>query len=234
MLTVLLRLLEARETGVLFVERESDESGQALRKEMYFIGGKLNHVASTSTSELLGEFLVRRGTLAREELDLALAVLPKYNGRMGDTLIALGLAGPVDIFRAIREQGRDRVADSFTWKRGAASFYRGQKAPHVEFPLDLDLPPLLLAGIEAAHPAEAPLTLFRERLERFIGPAANDRGRLRQVTWPPAIARVLQLAQPPKSLKELLRAAARDGTGDAADALRAVELLLAARLLEWK
>jgi serine/threonine-protein kinase len=234
MLTVLLRLLEARETGVLFVERESDETGQALRKEMYFIGGKLNHVASTSTSELLGEFLVRRGTLAREELDLALAVLPKYNGRMGDTLIALGLAGPVDIFRAIREQGRDRVADSFTWKRGAASFYRGQKAPHVEFPLDLDLPPLLLAGIEAAHPAEAPLTLFRERLERFIGPAANDRGRLRQVTWPPAIARVLQLAQPPKSLKELLRAAARDGTGDAADALRAVELLLAARLLEWK
>src|SRR4029079_11417077 len=103
MLDVLLRILERKETGVLFDDR-SDKPG---RKELYFRAGKLHHVASSDASELLGAYLVRRGQLAREALDLALAVLPRYGGRIGDTVIALGLVSPMDIFRAIREQGRD-------------------------------------------------------------------------------------------------------------------------------
>ena len=86
MLHTLMRVLAQRETGVLFAERE-DESGEAARKELYFLAGKLHHVASSNASELLGEYLVRRGKLEREELDLALAVLPRYGGRMGDTQI---------------------------------------------------------------------------------------------------------------------------------------------------
>ena len=67
--------------------------------------------ASNNASELLGEYLVRRSVISREELDFALAVLPRYGGRMGDTLISLGLVGSLDIFRAIRDQGRDRLVD---------------------------------------------------------------------------------------------------------------------------
>ena len=120
MLTTLMRVLAQRETGVLFAERADDSTagGDGARKELYFVAGKLHHVASSNASELLGEYLVRRGKLEREELDLALAVLPRYGGRMGDTLISMGLVGPVDIFRAIREQGRDRVADLFLWRSG--------------------------------------------------------------------------------------------------------------------
>ncbi|MEA2751199.1 MAG: eukaryotic-like serine/threonine-protein kinase, partial [Myxococcales bacterium] len=155
MLTTLMRVLAQRETGVLFAERTDDASeGGGARKELYFVAGKLHHVASSNASELLGEYLVRRGKLEREELDLALAVLPRYGGRMGDTLISMGLVGPVDIFRAIREQGRDRVADLFLWRSGTVTFYRGQTAPPVEFPLELDLPTLMLAGLEAAKPGD--------------------------------------------------------------------------------
>ena len=173
MLPVLLRILESRETGVLFAERGADAKDAASRKELYFVDGRLHHVASSNAHELLGEYLVRRGKLAREELDLALAVLPRYSGRMGDTLISLGLVGPVDIFRAIRDQGRDRVADLFTWKSGKVSFYRGQLAPHVEFPLDLDLPGLMIAGLEAAHPGETPLEMWRDRLDKTLGPSGR-------------------------------------------------------------
>jgi serine/threonine-protein kinase len=234
MLTTLMRVFAHEETGVLFVERE-DESGESGRKELYFIGGKLHHVASSNASELLGEYLVRRGKLEREELDLALAVLPRYGGRMGDTLISMGLVGPVDIFRAIRDQGRDRVADLFLWKGGTVSFYRGGPPPQVEFPLDLALPGLMLAGLEAAKPGEALLEEQRGRFDHFLHPAPGDESLpLDGVIWPPSVTRVKKILEQPTKLRDVLKAAAKTGEMTAGDAVRAVEMLLAAHLIAWK
>ncbi len=230
LLDALLKVLEGHLTGVLFAERPAGEEGPGARKELYFIDGKLNHVASSDATELLGEYLVRRGKLAREELDLALAVLPRHNGRMGDTLISLGLVGSVDIFRAIRDQGRDRVADLFLWRGGTLTFYRGGSAKHVEFPLDLDLPTLMLAGLESAMPAESPLDRYRDRLDDVLTPVKSAFG---DVTWPPPVQRLLSIVTSPKSLRDVLKATTRTGASSAGDALRALEVLLAAGALAW-
>jgi serine/threonine protein kinase len=228
LLEVLLTMLERGETGVLFAER----ADRTARKELYFVRGRLHHVASSNASELFGEYLVRRGTLKREELDMALAVLPRNQGRMGDTLISLGLASPVDIFQAIRDQGRDRVADLFMWKSGTASFYRNQTAQHVEFPLDLDLPTLILSGMEAAVPGETALERYRTRLHHMLGPGRRDRPGLLHVKWPPQIAAVEALARRPRRLSEVLSDATRGGHNTAGAVLRIVDVLLASRLLE--
>ncbi|MBX3189694.1 MAG: hypothetical protein KF819_21900, partial [Labilithrix sp.] len=235
MLSILMRVLAQRETGVLFAER-ADETGEGGRKELYFVGGRLHHVASSNASELLGEYLVRRGKLEREELDLALAVLPRYSGRMGDTLISMGLVGPVDIFRAIREQGRDRVADLFLWRGGEATFYRGHTAPHVEFPLDLELPTLMLAGLEAAKPGDAPMDEHRQNVDRTLGPSSSssEAPLLDGVIWPPLVARVQTLVKQPMKLREVLQAAARAGGLTAGEVLRGLEILLAARLVRYE
>jgi eukaryotic-like serine/threonine-protein kinase len=235
MIQTLMRVLAQRETGVLFAERE-DETGEGARKELYFVSGKLHHVASSNASELLGEYLVRRGKLEREELDLALAVLPRYGGRMGDTLISMGLVGPVDIFRAIREQGRDRVADIFLWRGGQLSFYRGQTAPHVEFPLDLELPPLMLAGLEAAKPGDTLLEERRGDLDVFLTPGGgtDELFPLETMQWPPVIGRVLGIVRQPVRLRDVLKTTARAGNMTAGDVLRALEILLAAGLLRWR
>lgn len=242
MLETLMLVFAQSETGVLFVERaEGDGLGGAPasrggKKELYFVQGKLHHVASSNASELLGEYLVRRGKLEREELDLALAVLPRYSGRMGDTLISMGLVGPVDIFRAIREQGRDRVADLFLWRGGTLTFYRGHTAPHVEFPLDLELPALMLAGLETAKPGDTLLAEHRADLDRVLGPSSPSDAlfSFEGVTWPPPIAGLLELVQRPVTLREVLQAAAKGGVLSAGDVLRATEILLAARLLAWR
>lgn len=230
MLEVLLTVLERGETGVLFAERSQGDD--RTRKELYFVRGRLHHVASSHASELFGEYLVRRGKLNREELDMALAVLPRNQGRMGDTLISLGLVSSIDIFQAIREQGRDRVADLFMWKNGTASFYRGQQAQHVEFPLDLDLPSLILAGMEAAVPGESALDRYRGRLHHVIGPGKRDRPGLLHVKWPPQIAAIEALARRPRRLSEILADATRGGQNTAGSVLRVVDVLLMSRLLE--
>jgi serine/threonine-protein kinase len=245
LVTVLLRVVETEATGVLFAEGPTESrrsirvdagaiQGEGGRKELYFVAGKLHHVASNNASELLGEYLARRGVISREELDFALAVLPRYGGRIGDTLISLGLVGSLDIFRAIKDQGRDRLIDLFQWRTGTLSFYGGQAAPHVEFPLELELLPLVVAGVEVAEPGETPVEKWRDRYGDVIGPATTLRPRLRRAAWPPVVKRFLEAADEPAPLRDVLATLARAGGTTAADALRALEILLAGKLLAWQ
>ncbi len=145
MLDVLARMRINFETGAMFVERR-DQSGVLRRKELYLQRGRLLHVASTDRAELLGEYLVRRGALTRAQLDAALASINDKGGRLGDTLVELGHVDAMDVFRAIRDQGRDRVAALCGWSRGDVSFYRETRPARVEFPLDLDLASPMMAG----------------------------------------------------------------------------------------
>lgn len=145
MLEVLARMRRKVETGALFVERR-DQNATPQRKEIYLSLGRLLHVASSDRNELLGEYLVRRGALERKELERALLSLDRFGGRLGDTLIGLNLVDAMVVFRAIRDQGRDRVAALCGWSRGRAVFYRGTEPARVEFPLDLDLASPMMAG----------------------------------------------------------------------------------------
>ena len=149
MLEALALLRQRGETGALFVVRGLN--GRGVRKEIYLENGRLHHVVSSERNELLGEYLVRRGSLSRQDLDRALAELDRHHGRLGDTLIALELCDGVDLFRAIRDQGRDRVAALCAWKDGLATFYRGTHPARVDFPLDLDLSNAMMAGIILRH-----------------------------------------------------------------------------------
>ncbi len=240
--SILLRVIARGATGVLFAEgpTESRRTNRANRgdpveggrKDLYFVAGRLHHVTSNNASELLGEFLVRRQVISRDELDFSLAVLPRYGGRMGDTLISLGLVSSLDIFGAIRDQGRDRLVDLFTWPTGRLTYYVDQTAPHVEFPLDLDPLPLLFAGLEAAMPGDAPLEAWRPRLDVVVSPTASM--KLRDAAWPPVAKRVLEFIDKPRKVRELLAATAHAGATTGNDVLRALEALAAAELVTVK
>ena len=40
-------------------------------------------------------------------------MLPQYAGKLGDTLVGMGLMKPLDVFRLLSQQVRDRVIDVF-------------------------------------------------------------------------------------------------------------------------
>jgi eukaryotic-like serine/threonine-protein kinase len=239
--TVLLRVVDTEATGVLFAEgptesrpsRSVGAAGDVGRKDLYFVNGKLHHVASNNAGELLGEYLVRRGMITRDELDFALAVLPRYGGRMGDTLISLGLVASLDIFRAIRDQGHDRIVHLFQWHTGKVAFFAGQTAPHVEFPLDLELVPLVVAGVEAAEPNDRALAKWRDHYDRIVGPAAAPSPRMQAAPWPPLYKGLIEAASEPRPLREVLSTMAKTGSATASEVLRALEILLIAKLVSW-
>jgi serine/threonine-protein kinase len=159
----------AGETGLLRFELSD------VQKEIFLVGGAPESVSSSDPSERFGEYLVKRGILGPGDLELALGMLPHYNGKLGDTLVALGLLRPLDVFRLLSQQVRDRVIDVFAWTEGTFSFYRGVTNRQENFPLGLDTFEILGAGVvnlagELLEQRFAPMLDYR--------PAATGRARL--------------------------------------------------------
>ena len=214
-----------RATGVLLAQ------AQGRRKELYFIAGRLHHVSSSEAGELLGEYLVARGVLDRTDLDFALAVLPRFNGRIGEALTGLGLLAPVAMFKAIQEQGRDRVVDVFTWSEGELSFYAGEQPAKVDFPLDLAIGPIVEAGVAAMLDDSHATARYRPWIDRKIV-AVEVQTALRDGGWSPRVDRALKVAGSPITIRALLRTLAADDASPH-DAARAVEAARVVRMLDW-
>jgi serine/threonine-protein kinase len=134
-------LAVAGETGLLRFEVPGTV------KEIFLVRGAPESVSSSLPSERFGEYLVAKEVLGRGDLELALGMLPHYNGKLGDTLVALGLLRPLDVFRLLSQQVRDRVIDVFGWTEGTFAFFRGVTNPTEGFPLGLDTFEILGAGV---------------------------------------------------------------------------------------
>lgn len=137
-------------------------------KEVYLVRGAPESINSSLKSERFGEYLVSRGFLTLQNLEAALANVPRFSGKMGDALVGLGLMRPLDVFRLLSQQVRERVMEIFSWVQGYFSFYRGVRNPQEAFPLGLDTFEILGAGL---------LTLPYEFLERKFTPFLEYRPR---------------------------------------------------------
>ena len=161
-LRVLFRLLTARATGLLVV------AIGGIKKEIYVRDGQPEYVSSNVASELFGNYLVSRGVLSDGELAMALAMMPHYGGKLGDTLVGLGLLKPLEVFRHLTRQVRSKIIDVCTWNKGGFGWYAGRENPREAFPLDFNAFEILGAGAMA---------LSDDHIESWI--AKNGSMRLR-------------------------------------------------------
>ena len=142
-LRVLFRLMTARATGLLVV------AVGGIKKEIYVRDGQPEYVSSNVASELFGNYLVTKGVLSDGELAMALAMMPHYGGKLGDTLVGLGLLKPLEVFRHLTRQVRTKIIDVCTWNRGGFGWYAGRENPREAFPLDFNAFEILGAGAMA-------------------------------------------------------------------------------------
>jgi len=214
-----------RATGVLLAQHGPR------RKEVYFVNGRVLHVASTEATEMIGEYLVARGLLERGDLDFALAVLPRFDGRLGEALTGLGLIDAVKMFKAIEEQGRDKIVDVFGWSDGEISFYSGGQPGKVEFPLDLPIGPIVEAGMATMLDERHAEARYGAWLERRIRPREVP-SSLRDAGWSSRVERALLSIKQPTRISVLLAALVSDGL-TRLEAILAVESARVAGLLDW-
>jgi eukaryotic-like serine/threonine-protein kinase len=181
------RVAVAKETGLVVVE-----CGGVI-KEVYIVGGAPEFVTSNLAHELLGEYLTAQGVITAGEQSMALAMMPRFGGKLGDTLVGLGLMRPLDVFRHLTRQVRAKLVDIFTWTKGRYRWERNRCNTREAFPLGLDACEIIGAGV-----VTLPLNYLRGRYR-----ALGDRFP-RGVDVPPVPPEAFRLGPGPRELYQRL------------------------------
>ncbi|MDB4985422.1 MAG: serine/threonine protein kinase [Myxococcaceae bacterium] len=192
-----------------------------VRKEVYIKDGVPAFVTSNLASELLGEYLVGKNVITRGELDMALAVMPRFEGRLGDTLSALGLVEPVVLFRHIAEQVREKLLDLFLWPGGVCTHYHGVAPPPSGFPLNINGWDVLEEGVRRRVAAAMETERVAALRTRAIVPATGPSLTAMRSSLPAHLKRFLSELDRPLTVPELVLKLqpANDGNQPLHDAL---------------
>ncbi|MBW2732536.1 MAG: serine/threonine protein kinase [Deltaproteobacteria bacterium] len=182
---LLFHLAADEETGLLLLEREGEV------KEIFLVDGDPRTVASNRGDELFGQYLVRKKVLTNGELSMALAMLSHFDGRLGDTLVALKLLKPVNVIRHLTHQVRQKLLEVFAWDHGNYFYYRGRRSASESAPLGLDAFELLGAGV-----SQMSLKVIEDRLTGFVGRC------LRPVVPAPVPPEIFRLGRLPRQVYE--------------------------------
>jgi serine/threonine-protein kinase len=223
--TRLFHLAVRRETGALVLR-------DGLRKKrIFFVEGSPECVTSTDKKELLGEFLIERGQVLRMEVEMALAMLPRFGGRLGDALVGIGVLRPIELFRAIHDQTQERLLETFRWKSGELAFARGARSQEETFPLGVDTYELIGRGIRHGYgygELEAFLTPMQEEV---LEPVGMPPVRLEMFRLPEREAIAIDAVRGKTTLAKLVGQLTATGASDPEEVHRAVFLGLACELL---
>jgi serine/threonine protein kinase len=219
--TTMFGFVVARETGMLYV-RDGDK-----RKKVYLVEGSPEFVASTEKKELLGEHLIAQGQVLRMEVEMALAMLPRFGGRIGDALVGLGVLRPIELFRALHEQTRHRFLEVYKWTRGELAFVRGARSQEETFPLGVDPYELTARGIREGYDVRELEGILAPFGEVMLEPVALPPVRLEAFRLTEAEARVLRRVDGTFTVGRLVAS----GTAEADDVLRAVFIGLSCELI---
>lgn len=169
-ISVLYRLATTRATGLL----QARVGG--IRKEVYFRAGIPEYVSSNVHAERFGEYLVSHGVLGAQQLSYAVTLMPHYRGKLGDTLVALDLLEPLEVFRWLTRQVRHKLIDLCTWSGGTFSWYGGREHPPDSFPLDLNA--FEIMGASAMQLPDSVVQRWLERMPSGCRPRVKAHPRL--------------------------------------------------------
>lgn len=214
-LHALAKLVLADESGMLVAE------ASPARKEIYLFKGRPTHYTSNLPGESIGEYLVQRGLLNRGELDMALAMMSRFNSNLSTALVQLGLVDETLLAQRTDQLARERFTELFRWRRGTLRFFRGVLPPPGALPLTLEPSEVLRAGAAAL---EDPVSHFVHALDRGVklGPA----GPSGCIAITPLGAELMAGAESTPTLSRLVARTSQERRVSAVDVLRELYFLV--------
>jgi serine/threonine-protein kinase len=165
------------------------------------------------------------------EIEMALALLPRFGGRLGDALVGLGMLRPVQLFRAIADQVRERLLESFRWRRGQYAFVPGVRSHEETFPLGHDPFELLRDAALQTHPDELEPALAPIH-ELILEPTPDPPATLSHFRLPDPWTRLIQQVDGRGTVGSILaRETSTAGGADAETVYRALFFGLSCRFV---
>jgi len=218
-------LATRKETGLLVATQNRR------RKKVFLVDGAPVLTTSTDKNELLGQQLIARGMALPMEIDMALALCPRYGGRLGDALVGLGVLRPIELFRALVAQTHDRFIELVSWKFGTTEFIRGVRAEgdailHGTSPYEL-IAKGLLQGLAEIDLVE----LLAPFLDAEVRPASAPPFQPAHLRLSHRLATILSSIDSPRRMADIVDQHTSVGFASRDEVLRALMVGLSARLL---
>ncbi|MET0592885.1 MAG: protein kinase [Polyangiaceae bacterium] len=205
-----------RSTGLLLVK-----NGE-LEKKVYFTDGVPAVTSSTDEKELLGSLLISRGLALPMEIEMGLALAPRYGGRLGDALVGLGVLRPVELVRAVVDQMRRRFVELVAWKQGYLSFTHGALTSEDTMPEAFNAVELIARGITEGYTYEDLAAIMAPLESALIVPVPRAAVSVAQLKLAPRETAILESINGQQTLGQIASEAVLRGTSDREGTLRAV------------
>ena len=199
------------------------------KKKIYLVEGVPEFVMSSDKRELFGEHLIARGQVLRMEVEMALAMLPRYSGRLGDALCGLGVLRPIELFRAIHQQTQERFIEVFQWRKGEVAFVSGARSHEETFPLGMDPFELVLRGVRQHYTAAELEAILGPLEDMLIAPVVPLPMRIEAFRFGDGEEQVLKRIKEPTLLGDVLKSSRKIATRE--ETLRAIFCGLSCDLL---
>jgi hypothetical protein len=139
---VLQWLAQGNKTGVLQIR-----SARGITKKVYFLRGRVLSSASSDPREYLGQFLISRGLLTEEQLNMAMETQLQTGIKLGKILVTVGILDEDDLKAMLRLKAEETLYDLFLWDEGEFSFEELQSAGDDLIPIELDVTSLVMEGM---------------------------------------------------------------------------------------
>jgi hypothetical protein len=213
-----------RTTGLLLVKNGD------LEKKVYFTDGVPAVTTSTDEKELLGSLLVSRGLALPMEIEMGLALAPRYGGRLGDAMVGLGVLRPVELMRAVVDQMRRRFVELVGWKHGYLSFTHGAVSRDEDaMPEAFNAVELIARGMVEGYGYDDLAIVLAPLEGSLIIPVPRAAVSVTSLKLAPRETAVLESITGKQTLGQIASEAVLRGTSDREGTLRAVFVGLASK-----
>jgi serine/threonine protein kinase len=202
-------------------------SYRTTRKEVFFLGGKPQHVASSLKGELLGSYLVARKMVTPEQLQTAIQRMTGTREKLGDALVNLNYLRHHELFDTFQQLHKRKFLQLFVWNTGRFEFFDRHRPPRGVILLDLDLPGMIAEGVREFYGFEELKAWFKPHYRKRVLEGRPNKARVKvtDLRFNSAEMRFLNVLQQGGTVMDMLRDRARTNR-DALTLFRVLFLLL--------
>jgi curved DNA-binding protein CbpA len=210
----------AKKTGTVVFTRD------IAVKNVYVAAGDIVFASSSLNEDRLGEWLVRAGTITRQQHNASTELVSTSGKKHGTILVEQGVISPRDLVDGVKFQIRQIIISLFSWRSGLYAFYEGPLPAQDIIPLKMSTGNVIIEGLRGLEWQVIRASL--PPLTTIIRPSSDLSLLFQQADLEQDHQAVLSLMDGKKSIEEIC---ALSETGDF-NTLRAVYVLLALRMAE--
>ncbi len=180
-------------------------SNGAGKKQIFISGGEVIFASSTFDDDRLGEFLLKKGAITKQQYDESVKLLKETGKRQGAIFVEIGALAPRDLYRLVKEQVIAIVWSLFNWPDGEISFKVGKFKEEEIIKLNLDTRTVIMEGIKMVEDSKR-VVRWLGRKEEVFEPAPNALSLLSTLGLTPEDKKIFRAIDGTRNFLDILKA----------------------------